>query len=300
MSSDFLRRCQATYNSDIRGTVSPWVLNEDDAAREDIHDTLQAIYIWSRKENVDQSEDCLDMALDFVKRSFTRYKQQGEPIKSYDSAFHLLALHNYLKSHRDRYLQEIENYAKNYLVSYFKKQPPHDQREFSNPYWKASILYLVMKDNDESIGFIKEWVRKDLSLVKPENEPDHRGMGYKYSHDFFSTFGTKLFAFNLILPEFKPETVEPYLPDGFVNRTVDEVPFNASILFGLTTMRKNLTRELDYRIGEISREIFSNLENRVFEGGIKRGDYTQLREAWPTFFVYFAELLRERLPVFQT
>ncbi|MEM3860052.1 MAG: hypothetical protein QW478_11735, partial [Candidatus Micrarchaeaceae archaeon] len=36
LSSEFLKKCQVMYESDIKGNVSPWVLNEGIPAREDL------------------------------------------------------------------------------------------------------------------------------------------------------------------------------------------------------------------------------------------------------------------------
>lgn len=297
-SVEFLMKCQATYDSDIKGTVSPWVLNEGDAAREDIHDTLQAIYIWSRPENIEYCGECLEMAIDYVKRSFARYRVQAEPIKSYDATYYILGLHNYLKRKNDKLLREIKRYAKNYLIQYFKEGPSHNGREYSNPYWKATVLYLMLTDKGENTRFIANWLQQDTTLVNPENEPDHMGRGYKYSHDFLSTFGTKLMAMNTILPDHRIESLEDLIPSGYTRRLVDEVPYNASVTFGLSTLNTHSDRALKLKVSSAGSEIFSVLESQVFEGGVKRGNYTQLRESWTTFFVYIAEMLREGKSIF--
>ncbi|MEM3829499.1 MAG: hypothetical protein QXP36_09850 [Conexivisphaerales archaeon] len=286
------------YESDIKGNVSPWVLNEGIPAREDLHDTLQAVYVWSRPENIDNSKVNLEAAVEFVKRRYEKYKLEPEPLKSYDSSFILLALHSYLKNNDDKVLEDIENYAKNYLSTYFRNGPAHNAREYSNPYWKATMLFLNLKDSGEDAQFLSSWLSKDISLPNPENEEVHKGPGYIYPHDFFSTFGTKLYAINTISPQLIPKNIEQLIPSGFITRSIDPTIFNASVLYGLCTLSNEMMALLNGKVQSAIESIFKVLESNFVEGGTKRGDYVNIRESFSTFFVYFAELLREKKEIF--
>lgn len=293
LSANFLKKCQVMDHSEIHGTVCPWVLGEGEPAREDLHDTLQAVYVWSRPENLDDSRENLELSIDYVKRKFDWYKTQDEPMKSYDSIYYILALKEYLKTHSDKELVEIEEYALNYLVEFFKKSPKHNSREYSNPYWKASILKLVLDASGKSADFLSEWLKEDLTLIKPEKEEVHHGKGYVHPHDFFSTFGTKLMAINLLLQDHDYARLAGVLPGGYVKRSIDETSFNASLLFGLCTLKRNDSSLDTDHVERVKEEIFNTLEGRFVEGGTRRGDYVKIRESWSTFFVYFAELLRD-------
>lgn len=292
-AAEFLKKCQVNDDSEIRGTVCPWVLNEGAPAREDLHDTLQAVYIWSREENIDTCRKNAEFALEYVKRKFDWFSKSEEPLKSYDAVYHVLAINQYLKHAEDEELRRIEEYSRKYLTEFFMNNPEHEAREYSNAYWKASLLFLALKFMGEDTAFLANWVRKDTKLVKPENEPVHRGRGYQHPHDFCSTFGTRLYAINLMLPDFDFSTLNEVIPDGFVSRSIDPTSFNAFVLYGLCSL---IPDKEDYdrnKVESVKSEIFNTLEEKFVDGGIKRGDYVDLRESWSTFFVYFAELLRE-------
>lgn len=298
LSAEFLRKCQVLDSSEIGGTVCPWVLNEGEPPREDLHDTLQAIYVWSRKENQDRSETNLNLALDYVKRRYEWYRSQPEPMKSYDSSFLLLALNMYLKRHFDNVLDEIRAYALDYLTNFFRSGPFHNAREYSNPYWKAAILHSILTDSGLDGDFLMNWLNQDGTLVNPDLEEFHKGRGYMFPHDFFSTFGTKLFAINLIIPDFPVEVIENAIPVGYVNRKLDEVSFNSSILFGLCTFRNSGRSTNPLKLNSTIDNIFAKLEGGFIDGGTKRGPYRKIRESWPTFFVYFAQLMRNQEALF--
>lgn len=289
LSAQFLKKCLVTDEGEIKGTVCPWVLGEGDPPREDYHDTLEAIYIWSRPENIDWCGESIDLALGYIKNRFDWYSKQSEPLKSYDSSFLLLALSKYLETNNDRQLSDIMHYAEDYLVRFFKDSPAHNAREYSNPYWKAVLLKLYLDKTGADSAFLRDWLSQDTTSINPDMEEVHKGRGYMFPHDFFSTGGTKLMALNVIAPDLIESRVEEFIPEGYVKRNYDETSFNASVLFGLCTLDKQ-----DAKVKEIESEIFSRLESRFVEGGTKRGDYTKLRESWSTFFVYFAELLRDK------
>jgi hypothetical protein len=296
-SAEFLKKCQVLDKSDIDGTVCPWELNKGDPPREDLHDTLEALYIWTRKENRASSALNIRRAIEYAVRKFEWYKGEDEPLKSYDSIYYSLALHSYLSYTRDDSLQEIEDYAERYLVEYFKGAPKHNAREYSNPYWKAGILALVLMDRGEDTEFLRKWLEGDLSLPDPSMEEEHKGRGYQYPHDFVSTFGTKLFAMNLLRKGNAIKGLSELIPSGFIHRPIDEISYNSSILYGLCTIDQTSFRNHD-SIREAISSISNEIERKFDGGGIKRGDYTRLRESWPTFFYYFAAILCRKLPLF--
>ncbi len=296
-SAEFLKKCQVLDNSEIDGTVCPWELNRGDPPREDLHDTLEALYIWTRTENRANSAFNIGRALEYVARKFEWYKGENEPLKSYDSIYYSLALHSYLSYAKDDSLAEIEKYAESYLVEYFKSGPKHNVREYSNPYLKAGILALVLKDKGERTDFLRTWLERDLSLPDPAKEEEHKGRGYQYPHDFVSTFGTKLFAMNLISHGTDSSDLSLLIPSGFIHRSIDEISYNSSLLFGLCTIDPTSFGNTDRVNGPIS-AISNEIEKKFDGGGIKRGDYTRLRESWPTFFYYFAAILCRKLPLF--
>jgi len=296
-SAEFLKRCQVNDGSEIEGTVCPWELNAGYSAREDLHDTLEAMYIWTRKENREYCKENIVLAIKYAKRKFQWYKEEDEPLKSYDSIYYLLALHNYLKFEEDAELTNIYSYAKDYLIRYFKANPIHHLREYSNPYWKASILGLVLNDEEENIEFLRKWLDNDRVLINPLLEKYHEGRGYQYPHDFLSEFGTKLLLMNLIIPERVDDNLNEAIPAGFVPRTIDEVSFNSSILYGLCTIKKSLSENSSLILNTIQ-NIEREIEGRMVKGGLKRGTYFPLNESWPTFFYYFARIFCDKLPVF--
>lgn len=294
LSAEFLKKCQVKDNSEINGTVCPWELGAGEPAREDLHDTLEAVYIWSRPENVKTCKENIELALDYSKRKFEWFKNEPEPLKSYDAIYYVLAITEYFKNYKDVELQEILSYTKEYLIDFFKSGPQHNVREYSNPYWKAVVFYLALEKEGQDTSFIRNWLLQDLSLPDPEQEIVHRGPGYQHPHDFASSFGTKLMAINTILPEVDYASLDLKIPHGHVKRSIDETSFNATLLYGLCTLPESNPDIDSESVKSTIEDIFSVLESKFVEGGTRRGDYVKIRESWTTFFVYFAELLREK------
>ena len=296
-SSEFLKRCQVTDGSDIHGTVCPWELGAGQPAREDLHDTLEALYIWTRKENRDRCADNIRLALQYIRKKFQWYKDEEEPLKSYDSIYYLLALNSYLKFESNSELAAIRDYAKIHLIKYFENNPEHHLREYSNPYWKASILAIVLEDEGENTRSLSSWLDGDSVTQGPNDEGYHEGRGYQYPHDFMSEFGSKLLLTNLVAPEKVPRNLDKLIPRGFVSRKIDEISFNSSVLYGLCTLDNNTKSNFPDVPRSIER-IKGEIESRIVGGGLKRGEYFPLRESWPTFFYYFARLLCDGKPIF--
>ena len=291
-SAEFLTKCQVLDNSEISGTVCPWVLNEGKPPREDFHDTLEAVYIWSRPENSELYSYNILKAMEYIERKYGWFMSEAEPLKSYDATYLLLALHRnpILKEYKQ--FQVILDYAKQYMTEFFTRGPEHNQREYSNPYWKAFILDMVLKDDNQPTGFLRGWLTGDLSLESPHLEGLHKGKGFEFNHDFFSTFGTKLLAINEIDPSLSYSALRNIDVKGYVKRELDETSFNASVLFGISSCPFDCFGKLE--LDSVIFDIKEKLESKFESGGIKRGSYFPLRESWPTFFVYFAELIIER------
>lgn len=291
-SAEFLTKCQVLDSSEISGTVCPWILNEGKPPREDFHDTLEAVYIWSRPENRELYSYNILKAMEYIERKYDWFKSEAEPLKSYDATYLLLALHGnpILKEHRP--FQVILDYAKQYMTQLFTQGPEHNQREYSNPYWKAFVLDIVLKDENQPADFLRDWLARDLSLQSPQMEVLHKGRGFEFNHDFLSTFGTKLLAINEIAPSASFSALRNIDLKGYVKREIDETSFNASVLFGLSSCPVDCYGKLELDAAMI--DIKEKLESKFESGGIKRGAYFPIRESWPTFFVYFAELITER------
>ncbi|MGC8515753.1 MAG: hypothetical protein ACP5OC_06440 [Thermoplasmata archaeon] len=296
-SAEFLKKCQVIDGTDIEGTVCPWELGAGQPPREDLHDTLEALYIWTRQENIYSCAENVRLAIQYTKRKFQWYKEEEEPLKSYDSAYYLLALHSYLKFENNSDLKGIRDYAKTYLIEYFKSNPMHHLREYSNPYWKGGILAIVLDDEGENTKFLASWLGEDTLLQNPSDEGYHEGRGYQYPHDFVSEFGTKLMLMNLVVPEKVPKKLDESIPNGFVSRKIDEVSFNSSVLYGLCTLNSNTSSDFSKATKSIEK-IKEEIESRIVGGGLKRGKYFPIRESWPTFFYYFSRLLCERKLIF--
>jgi hypothetical protein len=289
-SAEFLTKCQVK-DSQIRGTVCPWVLNEGLPPREDLHDTLEAVYVWSRNEHFDKYRENIIEALEYVKKRFEWFKRETEPLKSYDAIYLLLASKNYLRSENSRELEMMRDYAEQYLTKYILDNPETDKREYSNSCWKAAIFHLSVSDDSKKRELVGHWLEKGLEFSSPNNEEKHLGMGYQYHHDFVSTFGTKLLVSSLAKPEIIPSNISEFYPTDFVYREIDPNSFNSSILTGLCALRNSRGDRQDDKLSLTIDKIKAKLEAQVVDGGIRRGDYFPVRESWSTFFLYFAELM---------
>ncbi len=289
-SGKFLRKCQV-LEGEIAGTECPWELNMGMPPREDFHDTMQAIYVWSLNANFNDNRDYIQRAVEYLKSRKGFLMDEGEPLKSYDATCMILGVHMYLKQAEDRELASLEEYGIEYLSDYFTRGPVHNARDYSNPYLKAAILGYVLHDRGMSTEFLNSWLSTDTTLMKPEDEPSHIGPGYQYPHDFVSTFGSKLFALGVLSTDYDFESALPVLPDRFIIRQHDEVSFNATILLGVGAARWRTSGKLQNAFLRAAEPIRESLESRIEDGGLKRGNYFPIRESWPTFFATFAAIV---------
>lgn len=291
-SGRFLRLCQVP-EGEIAGTECPWELNMGMPPREDFHDTMQAIYVWSLSANFDENREYIERALSYLKSRRKFLMEEKEPMKSYDATCMLLGLHMYLKQEKDREIAGLERYAVEHLTNYFTNGdgPVHKARDYSNPYLRAGILGYVLRDLGESTAFLDGWLSRDTALVMAEEEPPHRGPGYQFPHDFVSTFGSKLFALGVVSRDYDFSSALSALPRGFVEREIDVVSFNSTILMGLGAAKWRTSGELRDSFVGAAVPIRENLESRIDGGGLKRGSYFPIRESWPTFFLTFATIV---------
>lgn len=294
-SALFLRKCQV-LEGEIAGTECPWELDAGMPPREDFHDTMQAIYVWSLKENFDDNSDYLDRAIAYMKSRRKFLEEEAEPMKSYDSTCLILGAHMYLSQHSDEEVSALEDYALDHLKSYFIRDggPAHNARDYSNPYLKAAILGYVLKDRQESTEFLDSWLSKDMNLQSAESEPAHRGPGYQYPHDFVSTFGSKLFALGVVSTTFDFSSAVALLPQGFTSREHDEISFNSTVLLGIGAAMRRTDGTVRSSYEKAASPIRAEIESRIDGGGLKRGNYFPIRESWPTFFATFADIIIER------
>lgn len=294
-SALFLRKCQV-LEGEIAGTECPWELNAGKPPREDFHDTMQAIYVWSLNENFKENTDYLDRAISYMKSRRKFLEESGEPMKSYDSTCLILGAHMYLSQKKDEEVAALEDYAIEHLKSYFTSNggPAHNARDYSNPYLKAALLGYVLKDKNENIDFLDSWMSKDMTLQRAESEPNHIGPGYQFPHDFVSTFGSKLFALGVVSGEFDFDPVAEMLPQAFLPRDHDEVSFNSTILMGIGAAMRRTGGSVRSSFEKAAAPIRTEIESRIDGGGLKRGNYFPIRESWPTFFATFATIILDR------
>lgn len=294
-AAQFLRKCQVIEEAEIAGTECPWELNAGMPPREDFHDTMQAIYIWSVDSNFADNRQYLDRAIRYLKSRRDFLMDEEEPMKSYDAACMILGIHMYLKHVEDAEVSELEDYAIRHLTSYFSGEgPAHNARDYSNPYLKAAMLGYVLRDKNQSLDFLDRWLSRDVSLSKPVLEPAHRGPGFQYPHDFVSTFGSKLFALGVASSSYDFSQAVPMLPPDFVPREHDEVSFNSTILLGLGAAASRTEGTLRDSFLKAASPISRNIEGRIVDGGLKRGNYFPIRESWPTFYFAFATIVLEK------
>lgn len=291
LAADFLRLCQVT-EGDIAGTECPWELNAGMDPREDYHDTLEAVYIWSLPENISSNRKYIENALKYLRFRFEAFKGFKEPVKSYDAAYITFSLGEYRKNSGDRRFDDMIEYAEEYLTDYFTDQPGHNLRDYSNAYWKAGLFGNYLKSEGKDTGFIRKWLEQDLSLISPMVEVNNEGPGYMFHHDFASVYGTKLYAMGVLMEKLDLKGFEATIPTGFVKRRFDEVAFNSIVMTGLLSVIPLLSGGARQKAIVAVRNIEKEIDSRVEEGGLKRGgDYFHLRESWPTFFYAYASRL---------
>lgn len=294
-SARFLRNCQV-LDGDIAGTVCPWELNAGMPPREDFHDTMQALYVWSLPENFNENREPVEMAVRYMKKRRRIIMEEPEPMKSYDCACLLLGVHMYLRNVHDEDAGSLEEHSIDNLKEHFSCKaglPAHNAREYSNPYLKAAIFGCVLRERGEKTDFLEDWLKLDSELKSPESEPLHIGPGHQYPHDFVSTFGSKLWALSVISCDFDFKQAVSELPSGFIARQYDEVSFNSTVLFGLAGAISRTEGEVRNAFERASVPLRRELELRAENGGWKRGHYFPIRESWTTFYVTLADTLME-------
>lgn len=290
-SAKFLRLCQVN-TGEIAGTECPWELNAGMEAREDYHDTLEALYVWSLPENINDNREFISNALRYIKYRFKVFQESIEPIKSYDAAYMVFSLGGYRKNSHDNSVNNMIQYAEKYLENYFIGKPDRNLRDYSNPYWKAGLYgtYLIM--SGKPINFLRKWIEEDPYLISPLKEINNEGPGYMFHHDFISMYGAKLYAIGTLKANFDFDNFASTIPFGFTKRKFDEVAFNSIVMTGLVSILPQLSGSVRENTIKTIKNIENEIDSRVEGGGLRRGgNYFHLRESWPTFFYTYASQL---------
>lgn len=290
-AAKFLQLCQVN-EGEIKGTVCPWELNAGMEPREDFHDTLEALYIWSLPENLDKNMEYINRALGYLRFRFDKYKKSSEPIISYESAFILFSIGEYRKNTQDTSFDYMINFADNYLKNYFIKNPNHELRDYSNAYWKAGMLRNYLSTMEESFNIVDKWIIENFSLVNPSLEINNDGPGYMFHHDFMSTYGSKLYAIKDMINNIEIDNFLNTIPEGYTKRKYDEIVFNSTVMIGLLSIFPFVTSNIQKKIVTSIKEIQREIDSHVNQGGLTRGgNYFNIRESWPTFFYAYASKL---------
>ncbi len=287
----FLRLCQIN-TGEIAGTECPWELNAGMEAREDYHDTLEALYVWSLPENIKDNAEFISNALRYLRYRFNAFKESREPVKSYDAAYIVFSLGEYKKNSHDSSVNDMIEYAEKYLENYFIGTPDRNLRDYSNPYWKAGLYGRYLITSGKPINFLRKWVEEELDLISPLEEINNEGPGYMFHHDFISMYGAKLYAIGTLKANFDFDGFASTIPSGFTKRKFDEVAFNSIVMAGLVSILPQISGNVRENTMKAIKNIENEIDSMVEGGGLRRGgNYFHLRESWPTFFYTYASHL---------
>jgi hypothetical protein len=295
--AEFLTDCQILESrKPILGTVCPWELNRSLPAREDYHDTLQALWVWETYESLagDHSfSENQKAGWRYVLRNQDRFLSPTNPEAlnpDYDSCYVLLATN--CRSRLSSEMKLLAERASRVLAESIKSDPDPGLREYFNPWWHVSNLAdygKKMKDR-RCLGLARAYAEKWLPCMnfKPGfKERYHSGPG---RHDFFASHGLMIYAACCTdTVSLLPTGLMNMLPDSFVVRKNDENPWNASVCWGLG---KLINVTADERLSRSYESIMRVLNERVRKlgGGLARDKVFPERESWATFFWIFANL----------
>ncbi len=312
LASTFLTRCQvlSPYVREglLRGVVCPWEIEGASPATspvlEDFHDTLEAIWVWSHHRTLTGSPDfdaSLKEAWAYVLNNHHRFPS----LEPYDASHVLLAScepdrvppAGRLHALRIRAVESIEEYLSGLEV--------YDGREYHDPFWLLFALCRYGKScsDTNALRFVRRirerWQRAGAFRVTPFNrEPRHIGPG---GHDFFSSNANKILAFSESSTtrgarRWLEDGSLRMIPDGFVNRHVDENPWNAHMAASMASAF-NTTGNSTFLGAYFS--IMDELRRRDKQGICslpRQSNSYRGNESWVAFFWSFAyaELCRGR------
>ena len=293
--AEFLTDCQILESREpILGTVCPWELNRSLPAREDYHDTLQALWVWEKYESLtgDHSfSENQEAGWRYVLRNQDRFLSPTSPEAlnpSYDSSYVLLATNCGTRLPSERRL--LAERASGVLAESIKSNPDPRLREYFNPWWHVGNLAdYGKKRNDRrclelAIAYAEEWLPR-MKFRPGFKEEDHSGPG---KHDFFSSHGLMIYAACCTdTTSLLPTGLTDLLPDRFVARKNDENPWNASVCWGLGRLISVAPNECLLRSFESIMEVLFERARRN-RGVLARAEDFPERESWATFFWIFA------------
>ena len=295
--AEFLTDCQILENREpIFGTVCPWELNRSLPAREDYHDTLQALWVWETYESLTDDHSFRknqEAGWRYVLRNQDRFLSPTSPEAlnpAYDSSYVLLATNcrNRLSSEKKMLVER----ASRVLAESIRSDPDPRLREYFNPWWHVSNLadYGKKRNDRRCLKLAQTYAERWLPRMKFRpgfREGYHSGPG---KHDFFASHGLMIYAATCTDTVFLlPTDLADLLPDSFVVRKNDENPWNASVCWGLgrlisVTHNEGLLRSYE----SIMRVLNERARRRG--GALARAEDFPERESWATFFWMFANL----------
>jgi hypothetical protein len=295
--AEFLTHCQISKSRDrILGTVCPWELNRSLPAREDYHDTLQALWVWETYESLTDDHSFgknQEAGWRYVLRNQDRFLSSASPeawSPCYDSSYVLLTTNCQSRLSFERKL--LAGRASRILAESIKSDPDPRLREYSNPWWHVSNLadYGKKRKDERCLELAQAYAEKWLPRMKFRpgfKEGYHSGPG---KHDFFSSHGLMIYAACCTdTMSLLPTSLMDTLPDLFITRKNDENPWNASVCWGLGRLLGVTPNE---RLSRSYESIMRVLNERAKRRGgvLARAEDFPERESWAAFFWAFAGL----------
>lgn len=295
--AEFLTGCQILESQDrTLGTVCPWELNRSLPAREDYHDTLQALWVWEAYESLTDDHSFRknqEAGWQYVLRNQDRFLSPTSPEAwnlGYDSSYVLLATNRQGRLSSERKLLAAR--ASRVLAESVKSNPEPGLREYSNPWWHVSNLANYgkrMKDKrclEIARAYAEKWL-PSMKFRRGFREGYHSGPG---KHDFFSSHGLAIYAACCTdTVSLLPTSLMDMLPDRFIARKNDENPWNASVCWGLGRLLSVTPNE---RLSRSYESIMRILDERAKKRGgvLARSEDFPAGESWAAFFWIFAGL----------
>jgi hypothetical protein len=308
-AADFLVRCQIAEpyvrKGILRGAVCPWEIGVLDTygftILEDFHDTLEALWVWSYYTGVSDDgsyRSNIDRAWKYVVGSFDRFVPADASDEGlFDCSLVALAGSRYERVFGDKSYRRWVEKAGNRLAHYLREIQSPRGREYADPWWMTACLATAARNLGRDVWLESATAFTRRSIIKRETpfssvgrEPRHKGPG---GHGFFSNNANKALALASCFPSeaLARETIVqkflPVTPKRFVERHVDDNPWNANVAaalgrsFLLTGEEEFLTRYF---------AVMNELERRDVQGSsaLARSEEFPVRESWVTFFYAYA------------
>lgn len=299
LASEFLTRCQLVDKGYglLSGTVSPWELGHPNfPPREDFHDTLQAIWVWTYHfllTGGSRFEDNIQKAWSYVDRNCKRFMPGNSQWELYDCSYYLMGQQISENVAPDAARRVLAQKCARRLAVHLKKLKAFDAREYLDPFWMAYALGRYGSHLDNKFGkYATDFVERALSgghfLTPFHSEPSHSGRG---EHDFFSSNATRIMALTLYpsgaVKKLLLQQLPPLLPRGFTRRLHDENAWNATVANALGRAYR-LTH--DEAVLDVRNCILTELDKRMSpeSHALARSSDFEVAESWATFFYLHA------------